>query len=166
MCGCRRTGKGRLGNQAAFFFFVRRQLRVPDAVPRGAYVSRAAARSIISPRRICAGAILSFMKAQDFRRRGVRRAGIERRRGIVFEAELDGLRGLSVVQQRDQRQREIDACGDAAAGDAVAVDADARLGRDRAERASENPSPSSASPRDNPSAGRRRRAPVNPCRPR
>ena len=110
--------------------------------------SRAAARSIISPRRICAGAILSFMKA--------RTSG----GAVSGEPELNGGAGLyssrswiaSAVcwsmQQRDQRQREIDACGDAAAGDAVAVDADARLGRDRAERLRGNPSPSSASPRD------------------
>ena len=53
------------------------------------------------------------------------RAGIERRRRIVFEPELDRLRGLPVDHDRHQRQREIDPRGDAAAGDAVAIDADA-----------------------------------------
>src|ERR1700681_2308784 len=67
---------------------------------------------------------LLLHECEDFRRRGIRRAGGERRRRIVFEPELDHLRGLAVDHDRDQGQREIDARGDAAAGDAVAIDAD------------------------------------------
>ena len=87
--------------------------------------------------RLCA---IRSSSRRGLRRRGVGRAGIERRRRVVFEPELDRFRGLRSMQQRHQRQREIDARGDAAAGDAVAVDADARLGRGRAERPTGNPS--------------------------
>ena len=100
--------------------------------------TRGTARNIGAPRRVglACGAHSFFQQCQDFGGRGLGRAGIERRRRIVFEPELDCLRSLAVDQDRDQRQCEIDSRGDAAAGDAVAVDADARLCRDRAERPS------------------------------
>jgi hypothetical protein len=72
-------------------------------------------------------------QSQNVRRRGVGRAGIERRRRVIFEPELDRFRRLAVEQHRQQRQREIDARSDAAAGDAVAIGADAYFRRRRAE---------------------------------
>src|SRR6266702_2355941 len=42
---------------------------------------------------------LRFHERQNFRWRGVGRAGIERRRRIVFEPKLDNLRGLSIDQE-------------------------------------------------------------------
>ena len=130
------------------------------------YVKRAAARSIISLRRTCAAAILSFMMA--------RTSG----GAVSGEPELNGGAGLyssrswiaSAVLRSCSSDTSVSAKsmpgGDAAAGDAVAVDADARPGRDRAERRSENPSRSSASSRDSLSADRPRPAPAIPCRPR
>ncbi|GCC46167.1 hypothetical protein chiPu_0030061, partial [Chiloscyllium punctatum] len=69
------------------------------------------------------GLFLCGDQGEDLGRCGVGRAGIERRRRIVFEPELDRFRGLAIDEFGHQRQREIDAGGDAAAGEAVAVDA-------------------------------------------
>src|SRR4029450_11193005 len=122
---------------------------------------RAAARLIISPRRICAGAILSFMKASTS---GGAVSGepelnggavLYSRRSWIASAVFWSCSSETSVSaksmaagapppatrvgaaRRDTRQREVDAGGDAAAGDAVAVDADARPGRDRAVRREE-----------------------------
>ena len=67
------------------------------------------------------------------RRRGLRPAGAEWRRRRIFEIELDRLRDLLAGELGDQRQREIDARGHAAAGHEIAVAHDARMDRDRAE---------------------------------
>ena len=103
-----------------------RHRRMRRRQPRGGAADRLAAARL-------RGRDLLPHQREDFRRRGIGRAGVERRRRIIFEPELDRLRGRPVDHDRHQRQREIDAGGNAAAGDAVAVDADPRLGRYRAE---------------------------------
>src|SRR5712664_2655991 len=115
MWSCRRTGKAVWETGRPF------SLRALLCQPRGGAVDRLAA-ALLERRDPL------FHEREDFRWRGVGRAGVERRRRIIFEPELDRLRGLPVDQQRHQRQRKIDTCGDAAAGDAVAVDAYPRLG--------------------------------------
>ncbi len=57
----------------------------------------------------------------NVRRGQFRRAALERRGRGVFQIKLDRLCGVFAVQFGDQRQREIDAGGDAAAADYVAV---------------------------------------------
>ena len=56
-----------------------------------------------------------FHQRKNFSRRGIGRAGVKRRRRIVFEPELNRLGGLTVEHDRDQRQCEIDSGGDTAA---------------------------------------------------
>ncbi len=58
----------------------------------------------------------------------------KRRIGIVFEAELDRFCEILPGDLGDQSQTEIDPCRDAAAGDARAIDDDARVFHLRAER--------------------------------
>src|SRR5258705_8330370 len=110
MWSCRRTGKA--VGETRRPFSLRGFLRP--------YASRAAARWIASPRRACAGAIFSFMSA--------RISG----GAVSGEPALNGGAGLYsspswIASALSQRQRKIDPRGHAAAGDAVAVDADARL---------------------------------------
>jgi hypothetical protein len=49
-------------------------------------------------------------------------AGVEGRRGMVLEAELDELGGPRVGQLGDQAQPEVDARGDPSARDSIAID--------------------------------------------
>jgi hypothetical protein len=58
---------------------------------------------------------------------------VERRRGVVLQPELDRFRRLVPEHFRRDRQAEIDARGDAAARDAVAIDYDPVRQRSRAE---------------------------------
>ena len=64
----------------------------------------------------------------------LRRAGVERRRRRIFDLQLNRLRRLRAGEFRHHGQREIDAGGDAAAGEQVAVAHHASGGRGRAER--------------------------------
>ena len=66
---------------------------------------------------------------------GLRRAGREGRGGVVFQSQLDQFGRGAIGQHRGQQQRKIDPGRDAAAGDAIAIDAHPRLGGDRAKRA-------------------------------
>src|SRR5580692_6772710 len=128
MWSCHRTGKAVWETRRPFSFLVSWQrYGTPETAsrhPRGRPAVRLAAA-------LLARRIPFFHARKNFRRRGIGRAGIERRRRIVFEPQLDRLRGLSIEQDRHQRQRKIDTRGDTAAGDAVAVDAYAGLGRRR-----------------------------------
>jgi hypothetical protein len=61
----------------------------------------------------------------------LRRAAVERRRGVVLQAELDRLRHFAARELRREREPEIDPRRDAAPGDPVAIAHDAlghRLG--------------------------------------
>src|SRR5262249_47496468 len=57
------------------------------------------------------------------------RAAIERRLRVIFEGELDELGGLFAGEFGGEREAEVDAGGDAAAREAVAVADDARRNR-------------------------------------
>jgi len=90
------------GNQAAFFLA---RIFVPACEEASRYVaatfcvvSRAAARSIASPRRCWKGAIFAFMNARTSGGAVSGEPALNGRRGIVFESELDRLRGLPVGQ--------------------------------------------------------------------
>src|ERR1700687_5436749 len=117
MWSCRRTGKAVWETRRPFSFFLEWILATLRQ-PRGGALDRLTAAQL--GRRD-----LLFHEGENFRRGGIGRAGIERWCRIIFEPELDHLRGLPVDHDRHERQREIDPRGDTAAGDTVAVDTDA-----------------------------------------
>src|ERR1019366_6231284 len=65
----------------------------------------------------------------DGLRRLGRRAGVERRPGVVLDAQLDRLGDLRAGDPRRQRQRHVDARRDARAGDELAVEDHALMDR-------------------------------------
>ena len=91
-------------------------------------------RSATSRRCSLSGARRLLHQRQRLRRRRLGRAGIERRRRIVFDLQLDLAGHLLAFEDGRDRQREIDAGGDARAGDDVAVHDDALADRNGAER--------------------------------
>ena len=62
---------------------------------------------------------------------GARRAGVERRRRVILDTELDLLGDLLAAELRRDKEREIDPRCDAATGDSIAVPYDALGNRDR-----------------------------------
>ena len=77
----------------------------------------------------------------DLRRRLVRRAGVERRLRVVLDPQLDRLGDRVAGDPRGQRERHVDAGGDAGGGDELAVEHHALVDRLGAEpRSSSNAS--------------------------
>src|SRR6202044_3258249 len=74
-------------------------------------------------------------RLDDLSRCRVGRAGVEGRLGVVLEAELDRLRDLRAGDLGGERERHVDAGGDAGAGGVLAVEDDPLLHDLDAERA-------------------------------
>ena len=86
-------------------------------------------------------------------------AGVEGRRGVVLDAELDRLRHLRPGELGDDGEGEVDARRDAAGGEDVAVADDARLlvaGADQRQQVDVGPVRRGPPPLRNPAAPRRK----------
>ena len=100
---------------------IRREVLGPDYVDASMARADEVMMSFLRAPTACAWGIALAHALEDFRRRGFRSSRIEGRRRCVFDLQLDRLRQLRPGHLRDERQGEIDAGSDAAAGDNVAV---------------------------------------------